>query len=224
MTVGPLGRVGRPCRIGSPTTTMGLSKDGKGERVMTRIGHRSHETGLPDPEFVHPELRAPDTREMVAYRYVAAATRISLGWIFLWAFLDKTFGLGHQTTVARAWVNGGQPTKGFLTAATTGPFAEFYRGLAGNPLVDWLFMIGLLGIGVGLLAGIAMRIAAGAGAALMVMMWSAVLPPANNLFMDDHIIYALVLVGLALVGAGRTLGLGTAWERLPVVVRHPTLR
>lgn len=192
---------------------------------MTRMtGYRSHQSRLPDPDFVHPELAAPDTREMVAYRYVAAATRISLGWIFLWAFLDKTFGLGHETTAARAWVNGGQPTKGFLTAATTGPFAGFYRELAGNQVIDWLFMIGLLGIGVALLLGIAMRIAAVTGGLLMVLMWSAVLPPANNLFMDDHLVYALVLVGLALVGAGRTLGLGAAWERVPVVVRHPTLR
>lgn len=31
----------------------------------------------------------------------------------LWAFLDKTFGLGYSTRVAKAWVNGGSPTKGF---------------------------------------------------------------------------------------------------------------
>lgn len=192
---------------------------------MTKMtGRRPDQARLPDPNFVHPELQAPDTREMVAYRYVAAVTRISLGWIFLWAFLDKTFGLGHQTTVARAWLNGGQPTKGFLAAATAGPLAGFYRGLAGNPWVDWLFMVGLLGIGVALLLGIGMRIAAVTGALLMVMMWSAVLPPRNNLFMDDHIVYALVLVGLALVGAGQTFGLGARWERVPFVVRHPTLR
>ena len=34
-------------------------------------------------------------------RYAAAAARISLGWIFLWAFLDKTFGLGHETAARR---------------------------------------------------------------------------------------------------------------------------
>jgi thiosulfate dehydrogenase (quinone) large subunit len=56
------------------------------------------------------------------------------------------------------------------------------------------------------------------------MMWSVVLPPANNLFMDEHLIYALVLVALALVGAGRTLGLGTWWESLPLVKRNPWLR
>jgi len=45
---------------------------------------------------------------------------------------------------------------------------------------DWLFMIGLLGIGLALVLGFTMRIAASAGVAMLVLMWSAVLPPANN--------------------------------------------
>ena len=43
---------------------------------------------------------------------------------------------------------------------------------------------------------------------MLVLMWAAELPLANNPFMDDHLIYAIVLVGLALAGAGTTLGLG----------------
>ncbi len=42
--------------------------------------------------------------------------------------------------------------------------------------------------------------------------------------MDDHIVYALVLVSLVLTGAGHVLGLGRAWERLPLVRRFPVLR
>jgi thiosulfate dehydrogenase [quinone] large subunit len=167
-------------------------------------------------------------------RYVAAAARLSLGWIFLWGFLDKAFALGHEAGVdpatgavdyfgPAAWIHGGSPTAGFLGNAVEGPFAGFYSALAGNAIIDWIFMIGLLGIGLALLLGIGMRIAAAAGAGMLIMMWSAVLPPANNLFMDDHIVYALVLVLLALTGAGRTFGLGRAWERLPMVARRPFL-
>ena len=169
------------------------------------------------------------------FRYVAAATRISLGWIFLWAFLDKTFALGHDTGInaktgatdtfgPAAWIHGGSPTKGFLAFGTKGPLADFYGNLAGNPIVDWLFMLGLLGIGTALILGIGMRIAATAGAALLVMMFTAVLPPANNIFMDDHIIYALVLVMLALAGAGKTFGLGNRWEQIPAVRDHAILK
>ena len=157
-------------------------------------------------------------------RYTAAVARLSLGWVFAWAFLDKALGLNHDTAAKDAWVNGGSPTKGFLAFAASGPFAGAYHGIAGQAWADWLFMLGLLGIGVALLAGIAMRLAAAAGALLLVLMWSAVLPPANNPFMDDHLVYAVVLVLVAALGAGRTLGLGRLWESLPLVRRSGWLR
>ena len=186
--------------------------------------HRIETGRLPDPDFVHPEIVAPETRAGKAFRYVAAALRLSLGWVFFWAFLDKTFGLGFATPEQNAWINGGSPTKGFLGNATTGPFADMYKSIAGAPWADWLFMVGLLGIGLALLLGVGMRIAAASGALLLFLMWTAVLPPENNPFMDDHLVYAMVLVALALVSAGRTVGLGVAWERLPFVQRHGWLK
>jgi thiosulfate dehydrogenase (quinone) large subunit len=154
---------------------------------------------------------------------LTVALRLSVGWIFLWAFLDKLFGLGHETPQAKSWLNGGRPTEGFLKSAT-GPFKGTYQDLAGHAWVDWLFMIGLAGIGLALLAGVAMRIAAGSGAVLLVMMWSAVLPPDNNPFMDSHLVDAMVLIMLAATGAGQRLGLGRWWERLPVVRKYGWLR
>ena len=159
-----------------------------------------------------------------AFGYVTAALRLALGWIFLWAFLDKLFGLGHETESKAAWINGGSPTKGFLSHATTGPFADTYQNIAGQAWADWLFMIGLAGIGGALIAGVAMRIAAASGALLLVLMWTAVLPPENNPFMDDHLVYALILVSLALVKAGHVFGLGPVWERIPLVKRYGFLR
>lgn len=172
---------------------------------------------------VERETVVVETQAQVALRYVGAVIRIALGWVFLWAFLDKAFGLGHETLSEDAWVNGGQPTAGFLGNATSGPFADFYQGLAGQAWVDWIFMVGLLGIGLALILGIGMRIAAVAGAIMLVLMWTAVLPPANNPFMDDHLIYALVLVALALGNSGRTLGLGAWWQNTRLVQRWPAL-
>ena len=145
-----------------------------------------------------------------ATRYVWALTRLCLGWTFLWPFLDKTFGLGHETTSAHAWINGGSPSFGFLSGAT-GPFAGFYQSIAGAGWVNWMFMIGLLGI------------AAVSGAVLLVLMWSASLPPQDDIFMDNHIIYALVLIGLALVAAGNTFGFGRWWTQTSLVRRFPWL-
>lgn len=157
-------------------------------------------------------------------RYVGGALRLSLGWVFLWAFLDKLFGLGHETPSKGAWIHGGSPTQGFLAFAAKGPFKDIYHNIAGQAWADWLFMIGLLGIGAALILGVAMRLAAGTGALLLVLMWTAVLPPDNNLFMDDHLIYAMTLVLLAALGAGRWLGLGEKWEQLPIVTKRPWLR
>jgi thiosulfate dehydrogenase [quinone] large subunit len=184
---------------------------------------------LTTDQTVHPELAAlhiPIEEEAQAYkaRYALAVARIAIGWVFLWAFIDKTFGLGFATERADAWVSGGSPTTGFLSFATEGKlFHTFFAGLAG-PVADWLFMVGLLGIGVALTLGIGMRIAAGAGALLLTLMWAAELRLENNPFMDDHIVYAVVLVALAIFGAGRTFGLGRMWERLPFVQRTPILK
>ena len=124
-----------------------------------------------------------------------AVTRIALGFVFLWAFVDKTFGLGFATLAERAWVNGGSPTSGFLKMGVNpdSPFKDVFTGLAGQAWVDWAFMLGLLGVGVALMLGIGLRIAAVAGTALMLMMWAALIPLENNPVVDDHIIYALVL-------------------------------
>ncbi|MFC5926661.1 hypothetical protein [Micromonospora vulcania] len=167
---------------------------------------------------------AAETPRERAVRYLLAGTRLALGWIFLWAFIDKLFGLGRATEAKNAWIDGGSPTKGFLTFGVAGPFKDVYTGIAGAAWADWLFMAGLAGIGVALLLGIGLRVAAAAGGVLLVLMWTAVLPPETNPFMDDHLVYAAVLVVLALVNAGDTGGLGRFWARLPIVQRMPWLR
>jgi thiosulfate dehydrogenase [quinone] large subunit len=167
---------------------------------------------------------ATETASAKATRYVLAGIRLALGWTFLWAFLDKTFGLGHGTEEKAAWINGGSPTEGFLKFGAAGPFKGIYNDIAGAAWADWLFMAGLLGIGVALILGIGMRIAASTGALLLVLMWTAVLPPENNLFMDDHLVYAAVLVVLALVGAGNTAGFGAMWAKLPIVEKYGWLK
>jgi hypothetical protein len=53
---------------------------------------------------------------------------------------------------------------------------------------------------------------------------SVVLPPANNLFVGDLLNCAMVLILLAPVGAGRTLGLDRAWESVSIEKRHGWLR
>lgn len=193
-----------------------------------RLTHRGHHEGgthsLPDPNFVHPELVAPETPSTRAARYVGAGLRIALGWVFLWAFLDKLFGLGFATERDASWINGGSPTEGFLSFATKGPFADAFASLAGYAVTDWLFMLGLAGIGLTLITGVGVRIGAISGAVMVTLMWAAALWPENNPFLDDHLVYAGLLVMLALTDAGRTLGLGGIWAKVPFVQRHGWLK
>ena len=152
-----------------------------------------------------------------------AVTRILLGFTFLWAFFDKLLGLNFATPPARAWLNGGSPTKGFLSNVS-GPFADFFQAMAGNPFIDWLFMLGLLGIGIGLLFGIAMRIAVISGAAMLFLMWLAVQPLENNPVVDDHIIYIAVLAVLWFALPFQRLSAGYKWRNLSFVKSNPWLK
>ena len=124
--------------------------------------------------------------------------RLLMGFIFLWAFLDKTFGLGFATTADKAWILGGSPTSGFLTHAVVGPFATFFNSLAGVVLVDWLFMLGLLFDGVTLILNRYVKWGALAGIMMLILMYLALLFPENNPFVDDHIVYAVLLGYIAI--------------------------
>src|SRR3989344_3783765 len=106
--------------------------------------------------------------------------RFIMSFIFLWAFFDKLFGLGFATTAEKAWINGGSPTTGFLSNAVKGPFADFFHSLAGVQAVDWLFMAGLLFIGLTFLFNKFVTLGGIAGIVMMIAMWLAVLFPENN--------------------------------------------
>lgn len=191
--------------------------------------------GLRMPSWHSESTTAEAAAESTAVTTTAAARavavlRIATGFVFLWAFLDKTFGWGYATASERAWVNGGSPTEGFLSHVAVGPMESTFHQWAGAAWADWLFMLGLLAIGVALVGGVALRLAALAGTVMMVLMWAAEWPLAQHLsdgspsmstnpVVDYHIIYAVVIIALAAVHAGHTWGLGKMWAKLPFV-RH----
>ena len=155
--------------------------------------------------------------------YALAVTRIMIGFVFLWAFLDKTMGLGFATPADKAWVVGGSPTSGFLQFGVNdkSPFADFFNGLANNVFIDWVFMLGLLGIGLALILGIGVRLAAVGGTLMLFMMYLALIPLENNPIIDDHIVYAAVLWVVAL--APRKWSLTDKWLETKAVKKNPWL-
>ncbi|WP_413450736.1 DoxX family protein [Georgenia phoenicis] len=145
-----------------------------------------------------------------------AVGRIVIGFYFLWAFLDKTFGLGFTTPSERAWINGGTPAQGYIgNLPPEQPLAELFQSLFLNPFGDIVFMLGLLGIGVAMLTGAGLRIAAVSGTLLMAFMYVVALPwvgeHGTNPILDSHWMEALLLIIAAVTLSGDKWGLGKWW-------------
>ena len=160
--------------------------------------------------------------------YFWAIVRVAMGLIFLWAFFDKLWGLGFATCreattnivsygCSKAWINGGSPTAGFLSFGVHGPLANFYHGIASSALVAWLFMLGLLFVGLTLTFGIMIRLGALSGSLMLLLMYLGLIPPANHPFVDDHIVYSFIMLGFAFVHTCKHLGFGGWWTSLKFV-------
>ncbi len=191
--------------------------------ILASNTHNAHTAAKTESERSRPN----DTHETalgLAARRSLAVLRIAFGLTFLWAFFDKLVGLGYSTKTADSWLNGGNPTEGFLKFGAKGPFKGFYNSIGGEPWLNVLFMVSLLAIGIALTFGIGMLLAGAGGALLYVLMWTVALPPANNPVLDDHILGAISLVVLALTAAGNTWGFGRAWIRTSLVEKFPVLR
>jgi thiosulfate dehydrogenase [quinone] large subunit len=164
-----------------------------------------------------------------------AVLRIVTGVIFLWAFLDRVFGLNYATPGERSWLEGGSPAGGYLSSVSVGPMESTFNSWAGDMWVDWMYMAGMGGVGAALVVGIALRITAIGGTLMMAFLWISEFPPArhlsdgspsgsNNPLVDSHVVYAAAMIAVAFCSAGRVWGLGRTWERLAIVQRYPWLR
>ncbi|MGW3497957.1 hypothetical protein ACWDEX_30875, partial [Streptomyces sp. NPDC001020] len=99
---------------------------------MTAHEHSHRSSVFHRPTFRRHRASAPasavsahaDSRAHSAVACALASLRILTGFIFLWAFLDKTFGLGYSTASGKGWIDGGSPTSGFLGSVAVGPMAS----------------------------------------------------------------------------------------------------
>jgi thiosulfate dehydrogenase (quinone) large subunit len=183
------------------------------------MGAAPHRTTTPTTEHV--------VRSAVGRR-VLAALRIVIGFNFLWSFLDSLFGLNYTTTSENAWLAGGSPTQGYLMGASDGWLGPVWEAMAGNVLVDAVFMLALLGLGVAAIFGAGLRIAAVAGMLLSIGFYLSQLPleagQATNPVTTAHWYYFLLFLLFPLLDAGRTWGVAGIWERFGVVQKNPWLR
>ena len=130
-------------------------------------------------------------------------TRVSLGGLFLYSGIIKILN--------PAW-----SAAAYLKAATT--FPEFYLKLASPeflPYINFLNQWGLVLIGASLLVGWQVRWSALFGAALMLLYYFPILKfplvGEHGYIVDEHIIYAAILLYLAFNHAGTIWGLDRHW-------------
>lgn len=170
---------------------------------------------------VHAELSA--TR---AAGYVFAVARLFLGWMLLCTFFDKALVLGLGAGSGADMAGADSPARGLTGLAALG-MGDGVRSVAGAAWVERMPLLGLFGllaVGLALIAGIGLRLAAAAGTVLSLLAWTVLAPPQQHVPAGDHLVLPALLIALALVGAGDTIGFGRVWARTGPVRGAPWLR
>lgn len=141
-----------------------------------------------------------------------AVLRLAMGWLMFYAGWSKL-------TAPEGW-----SAKGYLLTST-GPFKDFFIGLAGNPTIDWLNMWGLTLIGLALIFGVVVRFASFWGALLMLLYYFAHFE--QNIvqgWLDYHVFYTLTFIFFMFVGAGYVFGLDRYVEKWKLMLNYPWLK
>ena len=124
--------------------------------------------------------------------------RLAMGWMMLYAGITKVLDPGWSAA-------------GYLKSAKT--FVGFYQWLAQPDIIPFINFInewGLTLLGVSLILGIFVRLSSLLGVLLMLLYYIPVLSfpyVGHGYIVDEHVIYALVLLFFAASRAGRIWGL-----------------
>ncbi len=160
--------------------------------------------------------------ETALQKTIVFALRLMLGWVFLYAATRQIFLTDNWSAA------------GFLKDAKT--FADFFAWFGQPevlPYTSFLVKWGHLLIGLSLISGCLVRVSASFGALLMLLYYFPrmdfpYVSGVNQFIVEYHLVYAVVLVYLVAVKAGRIWGLDGCVDRLPGIggwlKRHPQLQ
>ncbi len=150
------------------------------------------------------------------YPKAVAIGRIVIGVIFLWAGLEKVIGGAGEWSAKGFLAFGTSGTLGwpFVTEVAEGtafnPTHDFWVGLSANAgamsVINLLVPFGQVAIGTSLILGIATRFASAMGALMMIFFFFAAWDFAYGI-VNQHLTYAVVTLGLGVIGAGNYYGL-----------------
>ncbi len=141
--------------------------------------------------------------------------RVAVGWLMFYAGITKV-------------LNSEWSAEGYLKGAKT--FTGLYNWFASPeilPVINFINEWGLTLLGISLILGLFVRLSSVLGALLMLLYYFPVLTfpyVGHGFLVDEHIIYVLMLVFFAAIGAGRYYGLDLWCSKLPICLRVPILR
>ncbi len=141
--------------------------------------------------------------------------RVSLGWLFFYSGITKI--LNPEWTSLK-YLQGAKMFTGFFSWMTQPSVLS---------VIDFMNEWGQLLLGISLILGIVIRLSTTLGAILMALYYSALpfpYPNPQSFIVDQHIIYALVMIYLGAVRAGRAYGLEIWCSNLPICSKFPRLR
>ncbi|MBI1975136.1 MAG: DoxX family protein [Parcubacteria group bacterium] len=142
--------------------------------------------------------------------------RVSMGWLMLYAGVTKILDPNWSAA-------------GYLKGAQT--FTGFYQWLTSPsvlPVVNFVNEWGLTLLGISLILGVFVRLSSIFGTVLMLLYYFPILsfpyPNPHSFLVDEHIVYALVLLFFAVSRPGRVWGLENWCSNLPICSRFPRVR
>ena len=155
-------------------------------------------------------------------QYALSVFRILIGWLFIWGFLDKMFGLGFKTPSGAAWIDGVSPSS-YVSFVTKGIFSDLFNSLAGNAFVDVLMMAGLLILGITIILGIGSKLTTIFAILFFMVMYTICVPPEDNPLIDYRIILAVGMLVIYYLGGYEKFSLYDKWKEFPLVKQYPIL-
>ncbi|MDO8496786.1 MAG: DoxX family protein [bacterium] len=141
--------------------------------------------------------------------------RLSVGWMMFYAGITKV-------------INPEWSAAGYLSGAKM--FVGFYNWLLSPSILPTVNLVnewGLTLLGISLILGIGVRFSSVLGALLMLLYYIPLgfpYPNPHSYIVDEHIIYAAVLLYFATIRAGRVWGLENWCSNLPICSQYPKLR
>lgn len=158
--------------------------------------------------------------ETATQRILLVLFRISIGWVFLFAAIRQ---IPDPEWSAAGFMSGAKTFPAFFQLMASPPFL---------PIIDALIPWAHLVIGLALILGIGMRLAAIGGASLMFLYYLPRLDfpmvGPNSFIVEYHLVYMFLIIYLAAVRAGRIFGLEGWLEKQPAtrdyLEHHPVLK